>query len=65
VNFEQIKPGTRIQGLSGDGLAELVQVNHFGAEALNVVFRANGRVNERLVYRGEEDAFDLVERGRS
>jgi superfamily II DNA or RNA helicase len=65
VNFEQIKPGTRIRGLSTDGLAEVVQVNQFGADALNVVFRANGRVNERLVYRGEEAVFEVVERGRS
>jgi superfamily II DNA or RNA helicase len=65
VNFEQIKPGTRIRGLSTDGLAEVVQVNRFGADALNVVFRANGRVNERLVYRGEEAVFEVVERGRS
>jgi hypothetical protein len=64
-NFEQIKPGTRIRGLSADGLAEVVQVNRFGADALNVVFRSNGRVNERLVYRGEEIAFEVVESGRS
>jgi SNF2 family DNA or RNA helicase len=63
--FEQIKPGARIQGLSGDGVAEVVQVNHFGLDALNVVFRADGRVHERLVYRGEENTFNLEQRGRS
>jgi hypothetical protein len=30
-----------------------------------VVFRANGRVGERLVMRGEEAGFELVEAGRT
>jgi SNF2 family DNA or RNA helicase len=37
----------------------------FGPDALNLVFRVNGRVGERLVYRGEESGFDLLEAGRS
>ena len=63
--FEDIKPGSRLRGIDPTGLAEIVQVSRFGADALNVVFRVNGRVGERLVYRGEETAFDLVGGGRS
>ena len=29
------------------------------------MFRVNGRVGERLVYRGDEDAFEFVEAGRT
>ena len=55
--FEDIKPGSRLRGLDPAGVAEVVQVARFGSDALNLVFRVNGRVGERLVYRGEEAAF--------
>ena len=63
--FDQIQPGARLKGLSLGGIAEVVQVARFGADALNIVFRADGRVGERLVYRGEEAGFEFVEAGRS
>jgi superfamily II DNA or RNA helicase len=63
--FENIKPGSRLRGLDPSGLAEIVQVTQFGPDALNVVFRANGRVGERLVMRGEETGFEFVEAGRT
>lgn len=63
--FEEIKPGARIQGLDPAGVAEIVQVARFGADALNLVFRVNGRVGERLVYRGDETGFTAVEAGRA
>jgi hypothetical protein len=65
VTFDEIKPGARLRGLDGGGTAEIVQVMHFGADALNLVFRVNGRVAERLVYRGEEAAFEAVGSGRA
>ena len=64
-NFEDIKPGARLLGLDPAGIAEVVQVARFGPDALNLVFRVNGRVGERLVYRGEESSFELLETGRS
>lgn len=63
--FDDIKPGSRLRGLDAAGTAEIVQVARFGADALNLVFRVNGRVGERLVYRGEEASFELVEAGRA
>src|ERR1700737_1473925 len=63
--FEDIKPGARLRGLDPAGIAEVVQVARFGADALNLVFRVNGRVGERLVYRGEETAFERIEGGRA
>jgi hypothetical protein len=63
VAIEESKTGTRLGGLDPKGVAEVVQVARFGADALNPVFRVNGRVGERLVYRGEETAFDRVEAG--
>jgi hypothetical protein len=49
-NFEDIKPGTRLLGLDPSGIAEVVQVARFGPDAVNLVFRVDGRVGERLVY---------------
>src|ERR1700686_3839713 len=65
TNFEEIKPGARLRGLDTAGIAEVVQVARFGPDALNLVFRVNGRVGERLVYRGEESSFESLEAGRS
>jgi superfamily II DNA or RNA helicase len=65
VALEEIKPGSRLRGLDPEGVAEVVQVARFGADALNLVFRVNGRVGERLVYRGEETAFEQIDVGRA
>ena len=64
LNFDDIKPGARLRGLRPTGIAEVVQVSRFGADALNLVFRADGQVGERLLYRGEESALELEQSGR-
>jgi SNF2 family DNA or RNA helicase len=63
--FDQIKAGARLKGLDSAGIAEIVQVARFGADALNIVYRVDGRVGERLLYRGEETGFEFIEAGRS
>ena len=40
-------------------------MSRFGPDALNLVFRANGKVGERLVYRGDEAAFAMIKPGRA
>src|SRR5260370_37870391 len=64
-HFEQIKPGTRLKGLDSAGIAEVVSVSKFGSDAINLVFRVDGKVAERLVYRGEETSFEFVSAGRA
>jgi superfamily II DNA or RNA helicase len=63
--FEEIKPGTRLRGLDPIGIAEVVSVSKFGEDAINLVFRVDGKVAERLVYRGEETSFEFVSAGRA
>jgi hypothetical protein len=46
--FEDIKTGARFRGLDTAGVAEIVQVTRFGPDALNLVFRVDGRIGERL-----------------
>lgn len=64
-SFDDITPGARISGLHGASVAEVVSVAKFGADAINLVFRAEGKVHERLLYRGEESSFVFEEARRS
>src|SRR6185369_10578297 len=63
--FDEIKPGARLTGLHGSGVSEVVSVSKFGPDAINLVFRADGKVHERLLYRGEESQFVFEDGGRS
>ena len=63
--FDELKPGARVKGIDASGVAEIVSVSRFGPDAVNLVFRVDGRVGERLVYRGEDTSFEFVEAGRT
>ncbi|MEP9386500.1 helicase-related protein [Mesorhizobium sp. KR9-304] len=63
AGFEAIRPGAKIKGLEAQGIAEVVSVSKFGDDAINVVFRSNGRVSERLLYRGEEVGLEFASAG--
>jgi hypothetical protein len=65
LSLDDIKPGALVRGIDPGGIAEIVQIAHFGADALNLVFGVNGRIGERLLFRGEEISLDLVEAGRA
>nr|GAJ31432.1 RNA polymerase associated protein rapA [Bradyrhizobium sp. DOA9] len=63
--FDLIRPGSVVRGLDASGPAEIIQVAKFGPDAINIAFRVNGRVSERLLYRGEDASFELVDSGRA
>lgn len=65
ILFDDLRPGSRLRGLDPSGIAEVVQVARFGSDAVNLIFRVNGKVGERLLYRGEEVAFEAAEAGRA
>lgn len=65
ILFDDLKPGSRLRGLDPSGIAEIVQVTRFGTDAANLVFRVNGKIGERLLYRGEEVGLESIEVGRS
>jgi hypothetical protein len=65
AGLEQIKPGGRIKGLDASGLAEVVSVSWFGSDTVDVVYRVNGRVGQRLVFRSEENSIEVVAGGRA
>jgi superfamily II DNA or RNA helicase len=65
ATLDDIKVGARLRGLDNVGIAEVIQIARFGPDAVNVVFRANGRIGERLIYRGDESGLECVEEGRA
>lgn len=65
VGLEQIKPGGRIKGLDSSGVADIVSVSWFGSDTLDVVYRVDGRVGQRLIFRSEETGLELVAGGRA
>jgi hypothetical protein len=44
-------------------VVEIVHFSCFCPDAINLVFRANGRAGERLMFRGDEAAFEVHKRG--
>ncbi len=64
TTFDDVKVGAKLRGMDASGVAEILQVSRFGPDAINVVFRAGGKIGERLVYRGDESGFEFVEGGR-
>ena len=64
IDLHDIAPGARISGLEGAKIAEVVSISRFGNDAINVIYRLDGHVRERLVLRGEEVGLELAETGR-
>jgi superfamily II DNA or RNA helicase len=65
MQLEDLKPGARVRGLAGSEPAEVVSAGWFGDQAVDVVYRINGRVDQRIVYRTEEPGLELATVGRA
>lgn len=65
ATLEDLKAGASIQGLTPTGAARVVNIAWYGNQAVKVVFEdANGAVQDRLVYRGEEHTLKIASAGR-
>jgi len=65
MTLEDLKPGARVRGLAGVDVAEVVSASWFGDQALDVVYRINGRVDQRIVFRTDEADLELAGSGRA
>jgi superfamily II DNA or RNA helicase len=65
MQLEDMKPGARVTGLAGTEAAEIVSASWFGDQAVDVVFRIHGRVDQRIVFRADEASLTLVTGGRA
>ncbi|MGH9394343.1 MAG: RNA helicase, partial [Terriglobales bacterium] len=65
LRLDDLKPGARVRGLAGAEPAEVMSATWFGEQAVDVVFRVNGRVDQRIVYRTDEPSLELAAAGRA
>lgn len=66
AKLEDIKPGSKAQGIIPNILAEIVSVEWIGEQAINVVFRdGDAKIAETTLYRDDEHRLSLEEGGRS
>jgi SNF2 family DNA or RNA helicase len=65
ASLEDLKAGAFITGLAPSGAAKVVHVEWFGDQAAKVTYEdASGAVRNRLVYRNEQPALEIVKEGR-
>lgn len=60
LRLEDLAPGLRVGGLMPDASVTVVQVEWHGTQALTLTYRDDsGRVDERILYRGDEASLSL------
>jgi superfamily II DNA or RNA helicase len=64
VQLEDLQTGTRVRGLTPEGISTVKAVTWFGDQAVEVVYDAGGQILNRLVYRTDEGSLELVAEGR-
>src|SRR5438309_5691724 len=64
-SLEALQPNASVRGLLPDALANVVNVQWFGSEALELTYKTPaGKVANELVYRHDEPRLEVVEQGR-
>ena len=65
AKLEDLKPGASVEGLTPTGAAKVVNVEWFGDQVIKVIFEdPNGKVQDRLVYRDEEQNLRIATAGK-
>jgi len=65
VRLEELKTGARVRGLTPNGISTVKSAQWYGNQGLEVIFAdAKGNLQQRLIYRDDEGALELVESGR-
>ncbi len=65
MRLEDLTAGTRVRGLTPDGVATVKAVDWFGEQGVEVIFQdPHGSLQERIVYRNDEPSLELVRGGR-
>jgi hypothetical protein len=63
--LEELTPGARVRGILPDALITVVNVQWFGDNALEHVYRdGGGKVATQLLYRDDEPPIEIAEQGR-
>jgi hypothetical protein len=66
ASLEELRVGASVRGISPDGAVTIEKVEWYGDQAVEVLYRdSTGAVRNRLVYRTDEPALELVTVGRA
>jgi len=64
--LEDLKPNAAVGGILPNSLVTVVSVGWLGTEALELTYRdPSGKLGERLLFRADENTFEIVEQGRT
>ena len=65
TKLEELRPKAAVRGILPDGLVTVVNVQWFGSEALELMYKTPaGKVANELLYRHDEPRLEVVEQGR-
>ena len=57
IKLDQLKPGTRVNGIVPEETVELLAVERNGPNSVSVAYRrGDGRLGERVLYRSDQAA---------
>ena len=64
MKLERIVPGSRLSGIAGDGVVEVVATRSYGPDAVEVTWRGPDGLGDRILYREDEPRIREVSPGR-
>ncbi len=65
TKLEALTPGTAVRGILPDQIVVIVSTKWFGDSGIELTFKAaNGRTDQVLKFRNDEDGLEVVEQGR-
>src|SRR6266849_1318062 len=65
TRLEELSAGASVRGVVGDAIATIVNVNWYGSNCVDVVYKtADGRVANDILYRDDEARIQIVRPGR-
>src|SRR5262245_57577609 len=65
ARLEDLTPGASLRGILPDGLVTVVNVNWYGSDAVDLIYKdTGGRPGSVLLYRDNEPSLELVDAGR-
>ena len=65
AKLEELSTGAAVRGVAGDAIATIVNVNWYGSNCIDVVYKtADGRVANDILYRDDEARIEIVQPGR-
>src|SRR6266436_8628391 len=65
AKLEELSSGASVKGVAGDAIATIVNVNWYGSNCIDVVYKtADGRVANDILYRDDEARIEIVLPGR-